>query len=71
MVLPRHGLVNTNLKQLSVVLKLDLYSSFGGGGGGGGRPSPNDSDSAYFEGFVSSQFVSDFKNKHTVAKPLS
>ena len=25
----------------------------------------------YFAGFVWSQFVSDFKNKHTVAKPLS
>ena len=58
-------------KQQPVVLKLDLYSSFfrGGGGGGGGRSSPN--DMAYFVGIVWSQFVSDFKNKHTVAKPFS
>ena len=56
-------------KQLPLVLKLDLYSSFLGGGGGG--PSPNDSDLAYFAGFVWNPFVSDFKNKHTVAKPLS
>ena len=34
------------------------------------RPSPNDSDKSYFAGFVWSQFVSDFKNKHTAAKAL-
>ena len=55
-------------KQLPVVLKLDLYSSFFLGGGG---PSPNDSDYAYFAGILWSQFVSDFKNKHTVVKPCS
>ena len=65
---PRHGLVNT--KQLPLVLKLDLYSSFFFFFfWGGGRSSPN--EMAYFAGIVWSQFVSDFKNKHTVAKPFS
>ena len=63
---PRHGLVNT--KQLPVVLKLDLNTSFFFFGGGG-RSSPN--EMACFAGIVWSQFVFDFKTKHTVAKPFS
>ena len=47
-----------------------IFLEVGGrGGGGGGRSSPN--DMAYFAVIVWSQFVSDFKNKHTVAKPFS
>ena len=60
---PRHGLAKTTTGSSETWSIFFFW-----GGGGGGRSSPN--DVAYFAGIVWSQFVSDFKNKHTVGKPF-
>ena len=71
---PRHVLVNTKTTTGSSETWSICSFFWGGGGGGGGgwgRPSPNDNDQAYFAVIIGSQFVSDFKTKHTVTKPVS
>ena len=64
----RHGPINTSTTTGSSETRI-IFVFFLGGGGGATQPKRQ--WLGLFPGIVWSQFVFDFKNKHTVAKPIS